>query len=148
MNCYGCGAELVPDNANLDTKYQFDNALWIAFHGGYGMFTDNLMAKLPNNTDARWLRNSNRRGVDDLYDDYALVDGKLVDDPDWQPEFNEDRLLPGHPDYEAVICHECAHALCAAVPWIERLLNPYGSHAHRTAWKDAHPEHWGWDYEH
>jgi hypothetical protein len=30
------------------------------------------------------------------------------------------------------ICHECAHALCDAVPWIERLLDPEHSHTHRT----------------
>jgi hypothetical protein len=39
VNCYGCAKRLVtalPD----DTDYQFDNALWVQFDGGYGMFID------------------------------------------------------------------------------------------------------------
>jgi hypothetical protein len=63
------------------------------------------------------------------------------------PIYEEERTTPGQPDYEAVICHECAHWLCEMMPWISKLLNPHGSHAHRTSWKDAHPEHYGWDYD-
>lgn len=89
-----CGRELVPE-ANTDTEYQFDNALWIRFDGGYGMFVD-----------------------------------------------------PMREEYKIVICHECAHALCDQHPWIGKLLNPHGSHAHKTAYVEAHPDHYGWDYDH
>lgn len=104
--CYACGKELEADH---DTDYQFDNALWIGFHGGYGMFTD------------------------------------LCDFPPYEHE----RKLPGRPDEEAVICHECAHALCDAVPWIAKLIEPHRSHAHHT---NHIPEllergHQGWDLD-
>lgn len=42
MNCYSCGAELKPDVINLETNYQFENALWVGFFGGYGMFVDDI----------------------------------------------------------------------------------------------------------
>lgn len=146
--CFACDTELSPDPSFPDAEYQFDNALWIGFHGGYGMFVDHLEAKLPNNSDERWLRNSDERDAFGLFCDFKLDDdGKLVDDPEWLPTFNAERMLPGQPDYEAVICHDCAHELCATIPWVERLLHAHNSHAHRTAWKEAHPEHYGWDYD-
>jgi hypothetical protein len=47
---------------------------------------------------------------------------------------------------EAVICHECAHDLCAKVPWIGKLLDPEHSHTH------THGRNWtghtGWDLPH
>lgn len=36
--CASCAVELVADHT--DTDYQYDNVLWIEFHGGYGMFID------------------------------------------------------------------------------------------------------------
>jgi len=140
--CYACNKHLTPDNACPDTEYQFDNALWIGFHGGYGMFVDNLDAKLPNNTQDRWLMDEEGQ--------YLTVnnDGRTpIENEKWEPLYNEDRMLEGQPDYEAVICHDCAHELCATIPWIERLINSHNSHAHRTAWKEAHPDHYGWDYD-
>jgi hypothetical protein len=90
----GCGAELVPE-MNSDTDYQFDNALWINFDGGYGMFIDPFDEAPP----------------------------------------------------KVVICHECAHSLCDAVPWMKELLNPHSSHSHKTAYAEANPDHGGWDYD-
>ena len=121
---------------------EYDNILLIGFHGGYGWFVDNLAATLPNNTADRWLRDEDG--------EYLTInnDGRTpVPNEAWEPTYNEERTLNPPPDYEAVICHECAHALCAQVPWLAKLLNPHGSHAHRTAWKEAHPDHWGWDYD-
>ena len=37
--CSACNSVLVP-GLRSDTEYQFDNALWIKFSGGYGMFID------------------------------------------------------------------------------------------------------------
>lgn len=103
VHCLACNKVLESDH---DTDYQFNNALWIAFHGGYGMFTDNCFEAIG-------------------------------------------RKLPGQPDHEAVICHECAHELCATVPWIDKLIQPLSSHAHRV---DKIPTllaegHRGWDLE-
>lgn len=42
--CASCKRELPSDT---DTDYQFDGALWIEFHGGYGMFIDNIDRKPP-----------------------------------------------------------------------------------------------------
>ena len=38
-SCTNCEAELTPEYKE-DTEYQFDNALWLTFHGGYGMFVE------------------------------------------------------------------------------------------------------------
>jgi hypothetical protein len=143
MKCYACGVKLVPDNACPDTQYAFDNALWIGLYGGYGMFVDNLEAKLPNNTEDRWLRDEEGE-----YITITRPDGQLIpiENPLWEPAYNEPRVLD-QPDYEAVICHECAHHLCDTVPWLGKLINPHNSHAHRINWKATHPEHYGWDYD-
>jgi hypothetical protein len=148
--CIRCGGELVPDEGAPDdpVTYQFQNALWIAFHGGYGMFVDNLEVRLPTNSDERWLRNSDRRDGYGMYDDFTITpEGRLIDNLDWRPTYTEDRVLPGQPDYEAVLCHDCAHGLCEREPWLAKLINPHGSHTHKTEWKDAHPDHFGWDYD-
>ena len=41
--CYACSTKLTPV-FDEETTYQFDNALWLGFLGGYGMFTDNIRA--------------------------------------------------------------------------------------------------------
>jgi len=144
--CVRCEKPMVALDADRPTNYQFDNALWIGFHGGYGMFVDNLEANLPTNTEEQWVRNSDAR--DEYgYCDYFMPEGKLVDNLDYVPTYNEERILPGRPDYEAVLCHECAHTLCEWHPWLAKLLNPHGSHAHRRQYHLEHPNHRGWDYE-
>lgn len=142
VRCRACDTRLSPDTAAPDTTYAFDNALWIGFHGGYGMFVDNLEVKLPINTEDRWLRKP-----DGEYETVTDEFGGLhpVDNPDWKPEFREERVLDGHPDYEVVLCHDCAHALCEAVPWINKLIEPLRSHSHREEYMAAHPDHQGWD---
>lgn len=42
MKCLACKQELTPESMNPETNYQFDNALWIGFFGGYGMFVDDI----------------------------------------------------------------------------------------------------------
>lgn len=59
---------------------------------------------------------------------------------------DEKRLLPGSPCEEAIICHSCAHALCKAVPWINRLIEPLNSHAH--SYDKDWTGHEGWDLPH
>ena len=160
-NCTRCGGELIPDDAMPDTPYAFDNALWIAFHGGYGMFVDNLEVRLPTNSEDRWLRDDDGEyliGTDCICDvqdatvplefhEFKCPCRNPIDNPDWQPEFTEDRILPGQPDYEAVLCHDCAHGLCEREPWLNKLIDPLRSHAHKTAYQNAHPDHFGWDYD-
>jgi hypothetical protein len=51
------------------------------------------------------------------------------------------------PAPRAVICHGCAHELCALVPWAGELLQPHTSHSHRTDYIEKNPHHWGWDYD-
>src|SRR5205807_3038064 len=62
-------------------------------------------------------------------------------------EYEEPRVLPGRPDKECVICHECAHVLCEKVPWLGHLIMPESSHAHH--YKDHErlkaEGHLGWD---
>lgn len=99
MKCYACEVELEPEGG-FTTDYQFDNALWIGFHGGYGMFIDTMQRT---------------------------------------------EILKAQE--EAVICHECAHALCDKVPWISKLLYPHGSHSHKASYREEHPNHYGWDYD-
>ena len=101
--CDSCGVTLTPEFRE-DTDYQFDNALWIGFHGGYGMFVDSHVG-----------RNAPSHNI-------------------------------GGADEQAVICHDCAHALCEAHPWIAAILEPATSHAHDydTDWTG----HKGWDLPH
>lgn len=40
MNCQKCIKELEPEPFNKTTDYQFENALWINFSGGYSMFIE------------------------------------------------------------------------------------------------------------
>ena len=42
MKCINCKNDLKPISGNEDTKYQYDNALWIGFFGGYSMFVDDI----------------------------------------------------------------------------------------------------------
>ena len=123
MNCFACGKELEPDLAGIETNYQFDNALWLAFHGGYGMFVDNIEATMPYNTADRWLQHEDGAYILDKNDE-------MIVNENWKPAFYEPRVLGG--DYEAVICHECAHELCAKVPWLYQLINPPHSHSHKS----------------
>lgn len=45
-----------------------------------------------------------------------------------------------------VICHDCAHEACEKLPWLNRLIDPWASHSHKTSWVEKHPDHWGWDF--
>jgi hypothetical protein len=76
-NCDRCKSVLEPA-VPFDTNHQYQNALWIKFSGGYGMFID----------------------------------------PD--------------DDIEVCLCHDCAHWLCAANPFIGDLLTPASSHSHQV----------------
>ena len=145
QTCACCEQPMMELDDDRPTEYQYEDALWIGFHGGYGMFVDNLEARLPVNTEDRWLR-------DPKTGEYLTVEDarggvQPIDNNNWEPEYREERLLPGQPDYEAVICHDCAHKLCDDQPWIAKLLVPYTSHAHRQWYHDLHPDHRGWDYE-
>lgn len=82
--CTACKAPLVPV-FDEETPYQFRDALWVGFHGGYAMFVDNL-------------------DVNPLWGDPSS------------------RVLPGPPDYEALLCKTCADALVSTVPWLLPLL--------------------------
>ena len=100
--CVACGKNLRnvfssdPGGGLYDNRYQFEDSLWIGFHGGYGMFLDNFNATIAENEF-------------------------MAESPE-ELTYKEERLLPGQPDYEAVICHDCAHELCEKVPWIKSLL--------------------------
>lgn len=145
--CARCKAALDPDVApNQDpdeVKYQFENALWIAFHGGYGMFVDNIDATMYCNDEDRWLTAEDGKYF--LQKNGDLV--RTIENPDFVPHYKEERILPGRPDYEIVICHECAHKLCDENPWLARIINPHGSHSHKTQYVETHPDHYGWDYD-
>ena len=69
--------------------------------------------------------------------------GMFVDDID-TPYKKSDSKLSGAA-HEAVLCHECAHELCANNPWIKNLLEPAVSHAHTKAFWANNPNHEGWD---
>ena len=42
MKCISCEKLLERMFDDVETNYQFDNALWIGFYGGYGMFVDSI----------------------------------------------------------------------------------------------------------
>lgn len=131
VHCYGCGEPLTADE---DTDYQFDNALWIKIDGGYGMFIDDLYESGEIEQDILQL------GPRDAIPWPVGGEG-------WTDEQTAEFHRRIRDVNRVVICHDCAHDLCAKVPWFNKLIDPHRSHAHRTDWKDAHPEHWGWDYD-
>lgn len=45
--CYSCHKKLKELFPGQITNYQFDGALWIEFHGGYGMFIDPVFESNP-----------------------------------------------------------------------------------------------------
>ena len=48
-------------------------------------------------------------------------------------------------DHHVFLCHDCAHRLCDALPWLANLIQPEHSHAHTAQFWAAHPDHEGWD---
>lgn len=151
-NCFACGDALIPDSCYdnpEDCTYQFDNCLWIGLHGGYGMFCDNLQVKFPNNDEDRYLRNSDEKDEWGFSDWVTVTDeeGNLhpVENPMFEPTYDEVRILPGRPDYECVICHECAHKLWEAAPWLSKLFPARMGHTHKKGYLEAHPEHDAWE---
>lgn len=48
-------------------------------------------------------------------------------------------------EYEAVICHDCAHEMFEKSPWLRKLFKPELSHSHSAEYWAAHPDHEGWD---
>jgi hypothetical protein len=73
-----------------------------------------------------------------MFIDPIVEDGEAVD-----PQRG---ILQKVGEYKIVICHECAHALCETVPWLEKLIDPLNSHAHRVG-RD-YGDHKGWDLPH
>lgn len=47
--------------------------------------------------------------------------------------------------HRVFLCHDCAHRLCDALPWLANLIQPEHSHAHTAEFWAAHPDHDGWD---
>lgn len=53
---------------------------------------------------------------------------------------------PPHSGITVFLCHDCAHALCDAAPWVGRLLFPGNSHARSyLTYRGARD---GWDLPH
>lgn len=135
MQCVACKTELEPDSANPDTDYQFDNALWIKFEGGYGMFIDEMSEEMQH---APRRNEEVEPGV--FWNVIPVHD-------EWTEEEIEHYKSETWKINRAVLCHECAHHLCETVPWIADLLTPHNSHSHRSDYRQANPNHFGWDYD-
>lgn len=130
--CFACKKPLESD---YDTDYQFDNALWIRLDGGYGMFVDDLEDETQISIDV-----------------LGLAPGEAIPwpigAPPWTPEQTAEYHRRAAQAANRVICHECAHDLCDAVPWFKKWIDPHSSHSHRTSYVETHPGHFGWDYSH
>lgn len=70
-------------------------------------------------------------------------DGMFIEDKYYAGEKETDII--NNASKEAVICHECAHDLCEKVEWLNKLIEPFTSHAHRSEFWKNNPEHEGWD---
>lgn len=108
-----------------DNHFEFDNALWIKFSGGYGQFVESDDFK-------NWPQEYSK-------DEYIF--DKTEDGIDIWPA---KAFIPGS---GIRICHECAHELCDKIPWIKELINPHASHAHKVDYIKDNPDHYGWDYD-
>ncbi|WP_459973285.1 hypothetical protein [Mycobacterium sp. MUNTM1] len=49
------------------------------------------------------------------------------------------------PVHRIFLCHDCAHGLCDALPWLANLVEPERSHLHTAQFWAAHPDHEGCD---
>lgn len=54
-----------------------------------------------------------------LFGGYGMFVDEMMDWPVGDPV----RVLPGRPDFEAVLCGECAMSLVEANPWLARMLS-------------------------
>lgn len=159
--CYACNAALEGLGPERPTTYQFDNALWITLDGGYGMFVESDSFFLYSDfwaTLSVEVRKALHQEIVDEYtakhpeykpqDDYPVdidtpIMGALT--PELTLQFRD--YVEEHREHKVVICHDCAHEMCEKLPWMKRLIKPHSSHSHRLSWKEAHPDHWGWDYD-
>lgn len=152
--CYAC-AKPIPD--------ELDNALIITLDGGYGMFVESDSFMLHSEF---WTSLGEERQRA-LYDQWLTVECKyeggiaryeqeypgslhLEAAPMPLPESVQDEFrqyVYENRHHKVIICHECAHDLCATIPWFNRLIEPHNSHSHNVSYIEAHPEHWGWDYD-
>lgn len=121
MKCASCSKELEKVFENDDSNYQYDNALWLGFYGGYGMFVES----------------------EEFAEETIVEEAKNSVEEDEKEETYE-KILP-YASYEAVICHECAHKLCEEKPWLNKLLKPETGHAHKVDYWKNNPDHVGWD---
>lgn len=148
-HCYACNAVLTSD---CDTNYQFDNALWITLGGGYGMFVESESFMLVGDFWRSLPIQRQRAAMVEWLRTECKYDGEINDEmtdgtggcpmplptslrDEWEDWFDI------HRDDRVVICHECAHAACEALPWLARLIDPQGSHSHRISYLEAHPMH-------
>lgn len=98
---------------------EVDNGLWVAFCGGYASFTDTTIELIKHHPE-------------------------LPVPP--KPEITDDKVcLTCAYQERAVLCHECAHELC---DWLGIPREEVARwHSHTQVYTDAHPDHFGWDYE-
>lgn len=43
-----------------------------------------------------------------------------------------------HGEHRAALCHDCAHALCKANPWMTALIEPFNGHMHGSFTEHGH----------
>lgn len=124
-HCHNCGAYLRYEYPDGTTEH--DNALWISMEGGYGQFIDPMV---------------------DSFDIREEVTGEqVVIGRPMSAEHQVEYLRRMWKLMEVILCHECAHDLCDKFPAFRNKIDPHNSHSHKTAYVEAHPDHWGWDYD-
>lgn len=55
--------------------------------------------------------------------------------------------LSADANHTVILCHDCAHDACDSLPWLAALLEPANAHSHTEQYRDANPDHYGWDYD-
>lgn len=83
--------------------------------------------------------------VVELSGGYGMFTDVLTGDPG-QVEDRGRGILAGQGSLRVVICHGCAHGMCEALPWLDRLIAPASSHSHRLG--SVPDDHVGWDLPH
>jgi len=74
---------------------------------------------------------------------YGMFIDPLAPEP---ADITKGEISRGECELKVVICHGCAHKACEQMPWLDRLIEPLNSHAHRIGrdWSG----HEGWDLPH
>lgn len=127
--CHNCGDSMV--HYYPDGRWEYDNVLRLSMEGGYGQFTDLMVENMEIQAE---VTGAPRGEI--FLDRHAPTDAQKVE-----------ILRRRWALMEIMLCHKCSHKLCDLFPAFANKIQPHSSHSHKMTYVEAHPDHYGWDYD-